>query len=376
MVAQIHSHPSAGPRESEETCPTCEQPVSHLKFEEITARLAAEEQQRDAELGRQVAAAKAAIAKQAQEAIAAATKTHAAQLVAARTEERTKVEAGLAPKIAAGEAAATELVKLRADHRKELTEQRAALEKDRDKVVRAQMAENFRATERMRAKVTSLQRQLEHKTADDLGEGAEVDVFETLKSAFPDDRIRRVKKGEPGADIVHEVMRDGRVCGSIVYDSKNRQAWQNGYVSKLKADQIASRAEHAVLATAVFPSGARQVAIQDGVLIVNPARVLAIVQLLRAHLEQVDTLRLGRQARDRKASELYAFITSDRSNQLFDQIEELADTMLELEVKEKKAHDKTWSDRGRLLSSIQRARASLELEIGRIVGAVPHERSA
>jgi len=264
----------------------------------------------------------------------------------------------------------------KAEHVRELQAVRAALEKDHDKTLRTQKAEDFRATERLRRQVTSLQRQLEHKTADDLGEGAEVDVYEALREAFPDDKIRRVKHGEPGADIVHEIIRNGKVCGAIVYDSKNRDAWRNDYVTKLKADQLAQPAEHAVLVTSAFPRDARQLTVQEDVVICSPARVVAVVGILRAHVVQMDGLRLSREARDEKAAQLYQFITSDMSAQMFSRIENLTDKMLELDVKEKRAHDKTWSDRGELMSSIQKARASLEHGIGRIVGTVTEERSA
>jgi hypothetical protein len=377
MVTHIRSHQSPpGHREGQEACPTCGQPVSHLKFAEINAHLAAQAREQDAEVRRQVAATEAKMAAQAQADQANLRKAAAAELVAARAETKKQVETALAPKLAAGEAAALQLAKMEEEHALELRDQRAALEKEQDKVLNAHKAGTFRETERLRAKVTALQRQLEHKTADDLGEGAEVDVFEALKAAFPGDALRRVKRGEPGADIVHDVVSNGRICGTIVYDSKNRGAWANVYVSKLKADQRANPADHAVLVSSVFPRGASQVAVQDGVVIVNPARLIAIVELLRAHLEQVHKLRLSRQARDEKATQLYAFITSERSSQLFERIGALADAMLELEVKETKAHDKTWSERGHLLKSIQQARGSLELEIERIVGTAAEERLA
>src|ERR1700740_894306 len=59
----------------------------------------------------------------------------------------------------------------------------------------------------------------------------------------------------------------------LVYDSKNRTAWRNDYVDKLARDQIAAKAEHAVLSTLKFPADAKQVHVQDGVIIANPARV-------------------------------------------------------------------------------------------------------
>ena len=52
-------------------------------------------------------------------------------------------------------------------------------------------------------------RKLEKKTAEELGEGAELDLYEELKALFEGDRIRRVPKGTPGADIVHEIVENG-----------------------------------------------------------------------------------------------------------------------------------------------------------------------
>jgi predicted RNA-binding protein with PUA domain len=45
-----------------------------------------------------------------------------------------------------------------------------------------------------------------------------VQFFEALKAEFRDDNISRVEKGVAGADILHEVVYNGRICGLIVYD--------------------------------------------------------------------------------------------------------------------------------------------------------------
>ena len=82
-----------------------------------------------------------------------------------------------------------------------------------------------------------MERQIQRKTSQDLGDGAELDLYEILRESFPDDRITRVQKGQPGADIHHEVMYKGQCCGKIVIDSKNRHGWQNAFVTKLRQDQ-------------------------------------------------------------------------------------------------------------------------------------------
>ena len=167
------------------------------------------------------------------------------------------------------------------------------LEEAKDKAVNEANAEAFKERQKIEEKVSALKRQLEAKSADELGEGAEIDLFEALKEEFPEDHISRVKKGEPGADIIHEIVESGDTCGCIIYDSKNRKAWANKYVEKLRTDQIAEKADHAILTTHKFPAGAKQVHVQDGVIVVNPARAVAIASLLRKHIVQLHSLRLS-----------------------------------------------------------------------------------
>jgi hypothetical protein len=65
--------------------------------------------------------------------------------------------------------------------------------------------------------------------------------------AFEGDRIRRVEKGAEGADIIHEIVEAGKTVGKIIYDSKNRGNWKSEYATKLCKDQIAEKAEFAIL---------------------------------------------------------------------------------------------------------------------------------
>ena len=158
-----------------------------------------------------------------------------------------------------------------------------------------------------------------------------------------------------------------QVVGSILYDSKNHGAWRTSFVEKLKKDQLADDADHAILSTSVFPSGERQLLVRDGVIVVNPARVVELVRLLRQHMVQTHRLRLSAEERDDKTRVLYEFIVSERYGQLIAQFDTLDQTLLELDVKEKKDHDRVWAKRGRLLKDAQKAHAALANEIDRIV---------
>lgn len=248
-----------------------------------------------------------------------------------------------------------------------LSEMREAMEADKTEAVNAEKAAAYEASLKFSAKVTELQRALEKKTAEELGEGAEIILHEALKVEFDGDRIERVKHGLPGADIIHTVIHNGKECGKIIYDSKNHGAWRNEFVSKLKTDQIAAKAEHAILTTSKFPAGGRQLQVVDGIIVANPARIVAIVQMVRQHLIQTHTLRLSGEQRTHKTQALYDFITSERCTNLLGRFDAHATSLLELQDKERRAHETHWKQQGILIGSVQRVSAELIRQIDEII---------
>ncbi len=236
-------------------CPWCGQPVTHDRFEAITAQIAAKERERVAQIERGLrerlvaektaieAAARAEIAaaqRDAAAAVAAATKAAAASELRGRAEAKAQAEAAAAARIASAETARKTAVEQLAAAKastdaaiaEQLRAQRETLDAANLVAVNAEKAKAFADRQKLEEKLAAMQRQLQQKTATELGEGAEVDLFEALRAEFPEDRFNRVKKGAQGADIVHEVIHNGRICGRIVYDAKNRDAWRNDYATK------------------------------------------------------------------------------------------------------------------------------------------------
>jgi len=396
-VATLPASEMSQPATMEDTCPWCGQPIAHEKFIEIKARIRANERARTRDLERRLrdeqdavlaqvqAAAELQIKKanrlfevqaaearrKADAAIKAANKQVQSLVRAARDEERKKSRAAVA-------AASAETARLRAEADRRLAEQRAhdddvlkarlreqrdALDKVTVEAINAEKAKAFTDRQKLEARLAQLQRQVAHNAAAELGEGAELNLYEQLRDEFPGDTIVSVKRGQPGADLVHTVIENGRECGHIVYDSKSRAAWRNSYVSRLLDDKIAAKADHAVLVTRVFPAGQAQLYVQDGVIVANPARVLALAQMIRKHVVQQATLRLSDEARAENTMRLYDFITSDRCSVLLEQIGTVSDKLLDLDVKEHRAHTATWKQRGQLIREIQQARGTLVTEI-------------
>jgi hypothetical protein len=368
---------------AEEQCPWCEQPISHAKFEDIRRRMTAEQNERLAALTDQFerdkaaaeARAKAALEQARAEAAAAAEQ----RLQAVRGEAVKAAEAAMQAKLAetrgklaeaeqAKAAALEQTAALKAEQDAAVTERVAqmqeTLQRERDATVLAERAKVLK----LQSELADMQRKLEGKSAHELGEGSEVDLFEQLRTAFEGDRIQRVPKGVNGADVIHEVIHNNKVCGKIVYDAKNRDAWQNGFATKLRADKLAQGADHAILSSNKFPKDKSQIHCQDGVIVANPARVLAIVEILRDQLVRMHELRISNEERGHKTVALYAFITSEPFKQLVEQVEAQAGKMLDLDTKEQEAHRRIWDQRGKLIRSVQKARADLTFEIDRIIG--------
>ena len=400
-MATLPASEMSQPATMEDTCPWCGQPIAHEKFIEIKAHIRANERARTRDLERRLrdeqdavlaqvqAAAELQIKKanklfeaqaaearrKADAAVKAANKQVQSLVRAARDEERKKSRAAVA-------AASAETSRLRAEAEQRLAEQRArdddvlkarlreqrdALDKATLEAINAAKAKAFADRQKLEARLAQLQRQVAQNAAAELGEGAELNLYEQLREEFPGDTIVSVKKGQPGADLVHTVIENGRECGHIVYDSKNRAAWRSAYVSRLLDDKIAAKADHAVLVTRVFPAGQAQLYVQDGVIVANPARVVALAHLIRKHVVQQATLRLSDGARAENTMRLYDFITSDRCSVLLEQIGTVSDKLLDLDVKEHRAHTATWKQRGQLIREIQQARGTLVTEIDLIL---------
>jgi hypothetical protein len=247
-------------------------------------------------------------------------------------------------------------------------ETREALAQDNAAAVNAVKAEAHKEKQKVLDELADVQRKLEKKTADELGEGAEINLLNDLRSTFAEDTFMHVGKGNPGADIIHTVVHNGMECGKIVYDSKNHVQWREHFATKLATDKIAEKADHAILSVRAFPAGVKQLALREGIILANPARVVALVQVVREHIVKSHVLRLSNEEKAIKSAELYAFITSPQCTDLLDRIDRQAQELLDMQVREKKAHDKNWKDQGILYCSIQKTGADLGHRIDTILG--------
>lgn len=390
-----HSHPEI------ETCPLCEQPIAAEQRAEISARIKLRQQEeeaaRTAELGRQVdRAVKAATASQAQkhdqvleqlkaqlqkkdedaekiaerirkQTLAEAQKEHEAALKNERQKHRSAEQQNKVLVARIEQFQQTRDKDIGKAVESETRKIREILAKDKDDALNKKDARHFGELQKLQIKLQAAQRQLEKERADNLGDGQEVDIFNDLKAAFPRDDINRIAKGEPGADIRHDIIYRGKVCGTILYESKNRLRWCKEYAAKLRKDQIAAKADYAILASIKFPAGTRDVTVFDNVLVSNPRHIVTLAGLLRDTTISMHKLRLSAGQRDKKRDEVYKFVTSNRCAQLLTRQQEVAESLVNLDKKELKQHEKIWNDRGTMLRQLEKAQADFRGEIEYIV---------
>jgi hypothetical protein len=263
---------------------------------------------------------------------------------------------------------------LDAEREKLYADQLAASAKDRDEsILKAQSDFNWER-ENLQLKIKEMERALLKKTSQDLGESSEIDLFKVLSEAFPGDRVTRVAKGRPGADIHLEVLHKGAACGLIIIESKNTKTWQTSFVAKLRQDQLAAGADHAILATTVFPRGQKDLYVESKVILVNPSQIAHIVALLRRSLLTIHLRGLSQHERASKMSSLYALITSDKYIQQFRELEKLSGDIVTLDVSEKKSHETVWKKRGTLTMRIAATLSEIDGEVAAVIeGQEPTE---
>ena len=264
-------------------------------------------------------------------------------------------------------AAAAELQAVKAQRDAEITarvaEARSAVEKNKTDEINAINAKHALDTAQVADRMSELQRRLDAVE----GEGADVKLYDALKAKYPKDDIVRVDKTF-GADIIHTVKHNKKACGTIVYDSRNRNLWQDKFASQLRDDMVTENADHAILATNKFPKNVRHVHYCEGIIAANPARVLVLSEILRAEIVRSHAQRVSGEDRDQKTQKLYDFIVSDGFEKLFGSAVANDEKLLQLEVEEKKAHDAMWQKRGRLLTSSQKLHAKIGEQIEAIIG--------
>src|SRR3989344_9557226 len=174
------------------------------------------------------------------------------------------------------------------------------------------------------------------------GEVLELELERILKSEFPADNISEVKKGDRGADTVHEVIdKLGRNCGVILWESKNAQ-WQNGWVTKLKEDQRVKKAELAVLVTINKPDWLESLVYKDGVWVTSWQFVVPLAIALRFNFISIHHEKSTGEGKTEKMEVLYQYLTGTEFKHRVEAIVEAFSNLQDEMEREKRWFSAKW----------------------------------
>jgi len=320
-----------------ERCPWCGSEITHAKFLQVQAAIREDERKK-------LAAQEKAVRDQLAKEIAIQQQKFA--------KERKALD--------------DEKARMAKQLKKEIADVRAIFQKDRENALLKKDAEFARERAAFEKKIRDLSKRV--AKGGDVVEGAEIDLFEDLRAAFPEDAISRTR-GKASGNILHDVRYKGRSAGRILVDARPRAAWQHAFVTKLRQDQSDVGADHAILSTTAFPAGRRELFIDSGVIVVAPARVRAIVEVLRKALITMHVAQLSDAERADKLGKLFRFMTSPAFRKKLAEATDLTAEALQIDVDEKRAHDNVWKKRGTVLTRIKNVLREIDTDVSAIVEA-------
>ena len=215
------------------------------------------------------------------------------------------------------------------------------------------MREKDKKIEDFQKQVTDLERKLKQGSMQLQGEVQELAIEEILTELFPDDEIKPVPKGKPGADsvlIVHS--NTDETAGKIIYESKRTKNFSNSWLEKLKTDQRKENADIAVLVTKTLPKEIENIGIIDGIWVCSYQFIKPISIILHDGILRIHAVRNVQKNSGDKMQLLYDFLTS---NEFKMQIEAILEGFLSLKQsmdKEKLAMEKIWKEREKQLDKV------------------------
>jgi hypothetical protein len=150
-----------------------------------------------------------------------------------------------------------ENAQLRESRAEEVAQQVAARMADKDNKFAIERMQHQQEVTRFKAEIEKLQRSGEQRTSNRLGEAGELEIFNVLKIARPEDNITRVPKGQQGADITQLFTDKHKQFGGALWEVKNTSTFQKPYLTKLLDNQLKGGLDWGVLVLqpCAFPPG-------------------------------------------------------------------------------------------------------------------------
>jgi len=242
--------------------------------------------------------------------------------------------------------------------------------KQADESYRLKEAEKDKQLQDARKANEELRRKLEQGSQQTQGEVLELELEEFLKSNFPFDEIEPVPKGINGADVLQRVHNQtGKLCGTIIWESKRTKSWSESWITKLKGDQRTVKAEIAVLVSEVLPKDVTGFEYRDGVWVCSYQFIANLTNALRMQIIQIASAKQMAAGREGKMEVLYKYVTSTEFVHRVQAIVEGFSVMQADLQKERTAAERQWSKREKQIQQVISNTSGMYGDLQGLIGA-------
>jgi len=239
---------------------------------------------------------------------------------------------------------------------------------------RLKMAEKDKLITDAQRQVEEMKRKMEQGSQQLQGEVQELELESLLRAKFPSDTIEPVPKGEHGGDVLHRIVSStGQACGSILWESKRTKNWSDGWLSKLREDQRAAKAELAVIVSLTLPKDISSFDLVDGVWVTNSRSAIAVAIALRHSLIEITTARQAGEGQQTKMGLVYQYLTGPRFRHRVEAIVEKFTDMHDDLDRERKTMTRLWAKREEQIRGVIDATAGMYGDLQGIAGKTLQE---
>jgi hypothetical protein len=234
-----------------------------------------------------------------------------------------------------------------------------------------QMDQIKKLAEDLRRANEDLKKKLEQGSQQLQGEALELNLEQKLKETFPNDEFVPIPKGVEGGDIWQKVKFNGKVVGSIIWETKRTKAWSKGWLTKLKEDAGKVSATEAIIVSQVLPENSSSFDRIDGVWVTTYEHALNICRFVRFLITNVSSAKSSANHTEEEWGRIRDYIMSDnfkhRMQSHFDNVNALRTSL----QAEQRATTLRWKKQEDIIKKLDMNTASFYGELKTIVTNLP-----
>lgn len=205
---------------------------------------------------------------------------------------------------------------------------------------------------RVRIEVEDLKNKLTKSQSELQGEAGELDLYESLTNAFPNDFFRRQKRGTESADIIQTIRTTSESLDTqIVYDNKESKSITKTDLDKAKKYKKIHGTNYVIIVSANLPKKDITNGFfgkKEGILLVHPSVVVEMSRQIRTGIIEISKLSTSKEDKQEKESKLYDYIINQEFSMLLQSIYDIHQKMWDVQYKEEKYHHTLWKQRKEL----------------------------